>query len=38
LEIKSLLKKHNADHIQIISKIENQEALENLELIVKESD
>ena len=38
LEIKSLLKKHNANHIQIISKIENQEALENLDWIVKESD
>ncbi len=38
LEIKNLLKQHNAQHIQIISKIENQEALENLEWIVKESD
>ena len=38
LEIKKLLKKHNAEHIQIISKIENQEALDNLEWIVKESD
>ena len=38
LEIKHLLKQHNAEHIQIISKIENQEALENLEWIVKESD
>lgn len=31
LEIKKLLKKNNAAHIQIISKIENQEALDNLE-------
>ncbi|HCY21072.1 TPA: hypothetical protein DIC40_04430 [Patescibacteria group bacterium] len=31
IEIKSLLKQHNAEHIQIISKIENQEALANLE-------
>ncbi|AHB41328.1 hypothetical protein P148_SR1C00001G0537 [candidate division SR1 bacterium RAAC1_SR1_1] len=38
IEIKSLLKQHNAEHIQIISKIENQEALANLEGIVKESD
>lgn len=38
LEIKSLLQQHNAQHIQIISKIENQEALDNLEGIVKESD
>ncbi len=38
LEIKKLLKKNNAAHIQIISKIENQEALDNLEWIVKESD
>lgn len=38
IEIKTLLKQHNAEHIQIISKIENQEALQNLEWIVKESD
>lgn len=38
IEIKSLLQQHNAEHIQIISKIENQEALQNLEWIVKESD
>jgi len=38
LEIKKILKDNNAEHIQIISKIENQEALENLEEIVKESD
>ena len=38
LEIKELLKKHKAGHIQIISKIENQEALDNLEEIVMESD
>ncbi len=38
LEIKQLLKKHNAEHIQIVSKIENEEALENIEEIVKSSD
>lgn len=38
LEIKSLLKQNNSEHIQIISKIENQEALKNLDWIVKESD
>ncbi len=38
IEIKNLLKQYNAEHIQIISKIENQEALDNLEEIVKESD
>jgi pyruvate kinase len=31
LEIKSLLKQNNSEHIQIISKIENQEALKNLD-------
>jgi pyruvate kinase len=30
-EIRDILKEHNAEHIQIISKIENQEALDNLE-------
>ncbi len=38
LEIKDLLQQYNANHIQIISKIENEEALENLEEIVKCSD
>lgn len=38
LQIKELLRHHNAENVQIISKIENQEALENLEEIVKESD
>jgi pyruvate kinase len=37
-EIKDILKKNNAQHIQIISKIENQEALENLDEIVQASD
>jgi len=37
-EIRDILKEHNAEHIQIISKIENQEALDNLEWIVKNSD
>ena len=38
LEIRSFLKKYHAEHINIISKIENQEAIENLEEIVKHSD
>ena len=37
-EIRTFLKKYKAEHINIISKIENQEALENLEEIVKASD
>lgn len=37
-EIQKLLKEHNAEHIQIISKIENEEALDNIEEIVKYSD
>jgi len=38
IEIKNLLQQHNAQHIHVISKIENQEALDNLDWIVKESD
>lgn len=38
LEIRDFLKKNFAPHIKIISKIENQEAIENLEDIVKYSD
>lgn len=37
-ELRELLAEHNASHIKIISKIENQEAIENLEEIVKNSD
>ena len=37
-ELRDLLSEHNASHIKIISKIENQEAIENLEEIVKNSD
>lgn len=37
-EIKDILKKNNAAHIQIISKIENQEALDNLDEIAQASD
>lgn len=37
-ELKDFLQAHNADHIKIISKVENEEALENLEDIVKYSD
>lgn len=38
LELRDFLAKHNANHIKIISKIENQEAIENLEEIIKNSD
>lgn len=37
-ELRDLLAENNASHIKIISKIENQEAIENLEEIVKNSD
>ncbi|WP_054957051.1 pyruvate kinase [Paenibacillus dakarensis] len=37
-EIRDLLKKHNADHIQIISKIENQQGVDNLDEILEASD
>ncbi|TNJ62816.1 pyruvate kinase [Paenibacillus hemerocallicola] len=38
LEIRQLLEEHNASHIQIISKIENQEGVQNLEEILEVSD
>ncbi len=38
LEIRELLKKHNASHIQIISKIENQQGVDNLDEILAVSD
>lgn len=38
LEIRSLLEKHNATHIQIISKIENQQGVDNLDEILEVSD
>ncbi|GGA52786.1 pyruvate kinase [Paenibacillus physcomitrellae] len=38
LEIRALLEKHNASHIQIISKIENQQGVENLDEILEVSD
>lgn len=38
LEIRELLEKHNAGHIQIISKIENQEGVDNLDEIIEVSD
>ncbi len=37
-ELRDLLEANNGSHIQIISKIENQEALDNLEEIVMHSD
>ncbi|MBA9087413.1 pyruvate kinase [Fontibacillus solani] len=38
LEIRQLLEKHNAAHIQIISKIENQQGIDNLDEILEVSD
>jgi len=38
LEIRKLLKKHNAEHIKIISKIENEEGIKNLDEIINASD
>lgn len=38
LEIRQLLEKHNAAHIQIISKIENQQGVDNLDEILEVSD
>ena len=38
LDIRELLEKHNASHIQIISKIENQQGVDNLDAILEVSD
>lgn len=38
LEIRQLLEQYNATHIQIISKIENQEGVDNLDEILEVSD
>src|SRR5665647_756047 len=38
LEIRQLLERHNASHIQMISKIENQEGVDNLNEILEVSD
>ncbi|WP_055108813.1 pyruvate kinase [Paenibacillus ihumii] len=38
LEIRQLLERHNAAHIQIISKIENQQGIDNLDEILEVSD
>jgi pyruvate kinase len=38
LEIREILERHNAGHIQIISKIENQEGVDNLDEILEVSD
>ncbi|HZG58443.1 pyruvate kinase [Paenibacillus sp.] len=38
LEIRAILEQHNAQHIQIISKIENQEGVDNLAEILEVSD
>lgn len=37
-EIREFLKSYGAEHIKIISKIENQEAIENLDEIIEHSD
>ncbi len=37
-ELRDLLSEHNGSHIQIISKIENQEAVDNMEEIIMNSD
>ncbi|NDK19644.1 pyruvate kinase [Candidatus Gracilibacteria bacterium] len=37
-ELRNLLSEHNASHIKIISKIENQEGIENLDEIIEASD
>ncbi|MFS8651212.1 MAG: pyruvate kinase [Caldibacillus sp.] len=38
LEIRELLEKHNAEHIHIIPKIENQEGVDNIDQILAVSD
>lgn len=38
LEIRELLERHNASHVQIISKIENQQGVDNLDEILEVSD
>ncbi|WP_309121476.1 pyruvate kinase [Paenibacillus sp.] len=38
MEIRAILEEHNAQHIQIISKIENQEGVDNLAEILEVSD
>lgn len=38
LEIRAILEEHNARHVQIISKIENQEGVDNLSEILEVSD
>lgn len=38
LAIRKILEEENADHIQIISKIENQEGMDNLDEIIEVSD
>jgi pyruvate kinase len=38
LEIRELLERHNASHIQIISKIENQQGVDNLDEILEVSE
>ncbi|MBM7701231.1 pyruvate kinase [Metabacillus iocasae] len=38
LEIRELLERHDAGHIQIISKIENQEGVDNIDEILEVSD
>jgi pyruvate kinase len=37
-ELREILEENNASHIKIISKVENQEAIDNLEEIIEFSD
>jgi pyruvate kinase len=37
-ELRDLLESHNMSHIKIISKVENQEAIDNLDEIIEFSD
>lgn len=37
-EIKAILKEHNAEHVDIIAKIENSEGIENIDKIVSAAD
>ncbi len=38
LEIRKILEENNGEHIEIISKIENQEGVDNIDEIIEASD
>ena len=38
LEIRKILEENNGEHIEIISKIENQEGVDNIDEIIEVSD